>query len=205
MASGIHTAVAGHRREDSSIVHADSRLLEAERDQRRRGRQDQLDLGDLRRDAEDVDVALGELPETALLRSLGSPDRPDLDRLERIRQGRPIVGVVARERHREIEAETEVREVFLPLHRYRVELRAALEDLVDQLLVLAPAAAQQELQVLEGRRLHATESVTLVRRQDRRGGLIAKLYLGWKQILHSAGRRGVELHGHGQAFASAVW
>ena len=76
--------MAGHRREDSSIVHADSRLLEAERDQRRRGRQDQLDLGDLRRDAEDVDVALGELPIPASLRLLRAPDRPDLDGPERL-------------------------------------------------------------------------------------------------------------------------
>ncbi len=63
-------------------------MLEAEVDEGLGGRQDELDLGDLGGDAQNVDVALGELPEATLLRALGPPDRADLDRLEAGRAAR---------------------------------------------------------------------------------------------------------------------
>src|SRR5262249_20844296 len=68
------------------------------------------------------------------------------------------------------------------------------EDLVDQLLVLAPAAAQQELEVFERRRLDPAKAVALVGGQDRRRGAVPELDLRRKEVLHAAGRRRVELH-----------
>src|SRR5215510_14395196 len=193
VARSVDPAVRGHRGQDAPVVHTDPRLLEPERDQGGGGRQDELDLGDLGGHAQDVDVALDELAEAALLRPLGPPHRSDLDRLERVGQDRPIVGVVPRERHREVEAEPEIGEIVLAVRR-RIQLRAALEYLVDQLLVLAAAAAEQELQILERGRLDATEPVALVRGQDRGRRPVAKLDLGREQVLHAARRRRVELH-----------
>ena len=140
VAAGLDAAEGRHRAQDPSVVQADTRTLEPELDERLRGRQDELDLGDLGDHAQDVDVALGELPEAALLRALGAPDRPDLDRLERVGQLGSMVGIVPRERYRQIEAQPEIGEIIFAGGR-GVELGAALENLVDQLLVLAAAAA----------------------------------------------------------------
>ena len=178
MASRLDAAVGGHRRQDPSIVHADPRPLEAELGQGLGGREDELDLRDLGGHAEDIDVALGELPKAALLGSLGPPHRTDLDRLERVGQRGSIVRVVPRERHREIEAQPEIGEVVFTLRRRGVELRATLQDLVYQFLVLAPATAHQEPKVLERRRLDPSKAVPFVRGQDRGRRAVPKLHLG---------------------------
>ena len=117
-------------------------VREAQRGERLGGRQDQLDLRPPR-DAtpEHVDVALGELAEAALLGPLRPPHRADLDGLERLGQPGVVLGVVARQRHRQVEAQAEVGQLVAPRRRGGLELLAALEDLEDQLLVLAAVAA----------------------------------------------------------------
>src|SRR5262249_19627877 len=99
--------------------------------------------------AQDIDVALGELAEAPLLRALGAPHRPDLDGLEGVGQLGPMVGVVPRERHRQIEAQSQVGEVLFAGRARGVELGPTLEDFVDQLLVLASVAALEQAKVLE--------------------------------------------------------
>src|SRR5262249_33033038 len=109
-------------------------------------------------------------------------------------------------------AQPAIGEILFALRRRRVELRAALEDLVDELLVFAAAAAQQELQVFERRRLDPAKAIALVGGQDRRGGAVAELHLRREHVLHAARRRRVELHARSdpatdmaaQAVASAV-
>ena len=84
--------------------------VEAQRVQRRRRRRDQLDLGQLARLADDVDVALHELAVAALLRTLGPPDRRDLDRPEHGRQLGAVGRVEPGERNGQVEAQAEVGE-----------------------------------------------------------------------------------------------
>ena len=86
LTGGVEAAMRRDRGEQPPVVQADRRALEAERQERLGGREDELDLRDLGRDPQDVDVALGELPEPALLGPLGAPHRADLDGLERVRQ-----------------------------------------------------------------------------------------------------------------------
>ena len=102
--------------------------LETKLEERLGGRKDELDLRDLGCHAQNIDVTLGELAKAPLLRPLGPPYRPDLDRFERIGERRPVVRVVARERHGEVEAQPEIGEILLSMGGDRVTLRASLES-----------------------------------------------------------------------------
>src|SRR4030095_14826777 len=102
----------------------------------------------------------------------------------------------SRERHRQIEAKPEVGQIVLASRGGGVELGASLADLVDQLLVLASAAALQQAKVLESRRLDPAKAVAPVRGQDRRRRAVTQLHFGRQLILHAARRRRVELHRH---------
>ena len=181
-------APAGHRGQEAAVVDPHREALEAERAERLRGGEDQLDLGDLRRDAEDVDVALGELPVAAALRPLGAPDRPDLHRPEGIRQLREIVRVVPGERHRQVEAEAQVGQVGLGRGRAQVQLLPALEHLEDELLVLAAGPAGEKLEALQRRRLDAPKPVPAVHAEDRPRRGVAQLRLGGQDVPHAARR-----------------
>jgi hypothetical protein len=109
---------------------------------------------------QDIDIALGELAEPAFW-GRSAPHRADLDRLERIGQRRPIVSVVPRERHRLNRSAARGRRGLLTVYRRSIELRSALQDLVDQLLVL-PAAAAPRVSGFRARRLDAPEPIALV-------------------------------------------
>jgi hypothetical protein len=148
---------------------------------------DELDLGEGRAQAEDVDVALGELPVAALLRLLRAEDRADLDRPEGLGQARVHVGVVARQRHGEIEAQPEVR--LLARVRGR-ELLAALHDLEHELLVVAPLGSEQSGEALDGGGLDPREAIRGVDIEDSRGRPVARCNLRRQQVAHPLGRHG---------------
>ena len=203
MALRREPAPAGHGAKEPAIADSHREPLEPEGAQRLRRREDQLDLGDLRRDTEDVDVALGELPVTAPLRTLGAPDGSDLHCAERLRQLPVVVGIVPGERHREIEPEAEVGEVRLGGDGAEVQLLPALEHLEDQLLVVAAPAAGEQLQALQGRRLDAAESVPAIHGEDRPGRRVAQLRLGGQDVPHAARRLGREPSRHRDRAPSA--
>ena len=119
-------AVPGDQAEDPPIVDPHGQVREAQPRQRL-ARWPGSARPRPRRSAcpSDVDVALGELPEPPLLRPLGPPHRPDLDRLERIGQLGVVLRVVARQRHGEVEAQPEVGElVARPLGALEIFARA---------------------------------------------------------------------------------
>src|SRR5882724_11524750 len=165
-------AASGKPQWQATIVDPHREIGESQPRQRVGGGEDQLDLDERRGQAEHVDVALGELAEAALLRPLRAPHRPDLDGLQRIGQPRMVLGVVARERHREVEAQAEVGQILARASR-RLQLLAALHDLEDELLVLAALAAGEQRQVLERGRLDAPEAVGAVDGDDLAYGGVA--------------------------------
>ena len=99
------------RSQNAAVVDADAATFEPECCERRRGRGDELDLGECRRFADDVDIALHELTEPPLLWPLSPPDRRDLNRPENLRQLRLMRRVEPRKRHRQIEPQTQIGEV----------------------------------------------------------------------------------------------
>ncbi len=196
-------APGGHRGQEAAVVDPHGQPLEPERAERLRGGQDQLDLGDLGRDAEDVDVALGELAVPAPLGALGAPDRADLHRPQGLRQLRMVLRVVAAERHGEVEAETQVGQVGLGRRRAQVQLLPALEHLEDELLVLAAAPAGEELEALQGRRLDAPKPVPAVHAEDRPRRGVAQLRLGGQDVSHAPGGLAGRPTGHRGSVPSA--
>ena len=106
-----------------------------------------------------VDVALVELAEASLRRAIGAPHRLDLISLEKLRQVVLILRDDARERHREVVSQREV--------RFAAGLvLAALEDLEDELVALFAVLPEERLNVLERRRFERLESVPLVHLAD---------------------------------------
>src|SRR6185295_15726107 len=103
---------------------------------------------------------------------------------------------VAGQRHGEIEAQAEVGQIAGATVQRPLEVLPALEDLEDQLLVLAAVAAGQQGQALQRRRLDAAEAVTAIDREDALGGGVAQLDLVGQHVARAARRSGVELGGH---------
>ena len=147
----------GDQREDAAIVDAHGEIGESQPRQRLRRRQDQLDFDHRRGHAEHVDIALGELAEASLLGPLRAPHRADLDRLERVGQPGVVLGVVAGQRHRQVVAQAKVGQLALPRANRGLQIFTALENLEDQLLVVAALAADEQWQALQRRRLDAPE------------------------------------------------
>jgi len=101
-----------------------------------------------------------------------------------------IVRVVADERHREVEPQAQVRQILRAARRR--ELLPALQDPVDQLLVLAAVAPEQQAEALHRGRLDADEAVAPVDGQDLGHRPVAQRDFLGKHVPHAAGRRGVE-------------
>ena len=105
-----------------------------------------------------------------------------------------IVGVVPGQRHREIEAQSEIGQ-RLSVAR-RLKTLAALEDLEDELLVLAAFAAGEEAETLHRRRLDPDEAPATIDVEDRGQGAVAQVDFIGEHVAHASrwGRR--EVHGH---------
>ncbi len=98
--------------ENLAVVDAHGEAGEAERGDGVGGGAHQLDLGQLRRLAHDIDIALDELAITPRLRTFGAPDRANLNHFEGRRELRDVVGVVARQRRRQIVAQAQINQVI---------------------------------------------------------------------------------------------
>ena len=92
-------AVLRHGFQNAAVVHTYGETGKADFSQQRGGSQDQLNLRQIGGIAQDIDIALVELPETALLRPVRPPYRPDLQRFKGLRQFRSVVGIKAGQRN----------------------------------------------------------------------------------------------------------
>ncbi len=121
--------------------------------QQRAGRHiNQLHLGIGAFVAQDVDVALHEFTQAALLWALGTV-HPVSDHLERRGELLPVGRVVSRERQRQIVPQAHVGKLFFAAGGQRLfQLVAALEHLEDQVQVVAAVAFVQVLHVFHNRR-----------------------------------------------------
>ncbi len=88
-----------------------------------------------------------------------------------------VLGVVPRQGHGEVEAQPVLGELATGALG-RLEILPALEYLEDQLLVLAPLAAHEQAEALEGGRFDPAKSEGAVHRDDLLGGGVAQVDLG---------------------------
>ena len=186
-----------HAGQQAAVVDPDGGVGQPERVDRREGRDEQLGLGLDAGLADDVDVALHELAEAALLRALGAPHRRDLDRAEHRRQLGAVAGVEPGERHGQVEAQPEVDEVEGLLGGGEISSRrqSALEHAEGELLVVAAEPRVQALAVLHDRRLDLVETVGPVALPDDAEHALAPLLLGGEEVAHAA--RGIYGSCHG--------
>src|SRR5262249_27542297 len=107
---------------------------------------------------------------------------------------RVIVGVVARQRHREVETQSEIGQLLGVAGR--AQPLAALEDLEDELLVLAALAAREQGQTLHRRSLDPHESPSAIDVENGSQRPVAQRDFVGQDIAHPARRGRRELHGH---------
>ena len=187
-----------HSAQNLPVVDVDGEIGQADLAQdpgdHRGGRGDQLDLGQAAVVAEDVDVALRELTEASLLRVVRAPDVAQLHRLERGGQLFPVVGVVARQRQRQVVAQAVVGQLAVALLEGALQLRAALHDLEDQLLIVAALLGGQVLDVLHHRRLDLHEAVGGIALLDHAQHMLAQAHVGGEHIAHALDGRLDKFH-----------
>ena len=105
-----------------------------------------------------------------------------------------VLRVPARERQREVEAQTQVREVRLFGGR-ALERLAAPHDLEDQLLVFAAALSRKHRQILDGRSRDGLEAERAVDARDRLHGASSRRDLVGQKVSKSRRRGRGEGHG----------
>ena len=154
----------------------------------------QLGLGQHRRLADHVDVALIELPVPAALRPVRPPHRSHLQRPERHRQRRVVVPVEPGQRHGQVVAQAQVDELAQRRAGRHLRRQPAPQHLEDQLLVVAALAAAQPVDVLQRRRLDPLVAEPPVHRGDRLEHMITDSDVSGQQVPHSPGRTVVDLH-----------
>ena len=139
--------------QEPAVGQPDGHVGQADGGQRLGGGLDQLGLGQDGRLADDVDVALVELPVAALLRPLGPPDRADLQGPERHREAAPGWRRRTGSADGQVVAQAQVDQVAQRGARRDLGRQAALEDLEDELLVVGALARLQAVDVLQRRGL----------------------------------------------------
>ena len=163
------------------MIQADHEVVEPELGQRIRHRGAQLRLHDRRGRSERVDVALVELAEPAARRTIGPPHRLDLVALEQPRQPGLVLRDHARQRHRQVVAQRQVRLAGgLVL--------AALQDLENELIALISILPHQRLEVLDRGRLQRLEAVALVHTLDDADDVLASPHVLREEVAHAARR-----------------
>ena len=168
-----------HAPEQHAVVETHHEVGEAERAQHVAHRRAHLRFDDRRARTDRVDVALIELTEAATRRAVRAPDGLNLVALEEARQLSAVLRDDARERHRQVVAQGQVRfarrlVLSAPQH-FENELRAFLAIL-----------PRQRLDVLERRRLERLEPVSPVNGLDDADDVVAASYILGEKVTHAA-------------------
>src|SRR4051812_47094822 len=163
------------------MIQLDDEVSEAERAQHLADGRDHFRFDDRRRRSNGVHVALVELAEPPPRGTVGAPHRLNLVALEEPRQLAAIVSDHARERHRQVVAQREIRLARgLPF--------AAAQHLVYELVALFAVLPRQRLDVLERRRLERLETIALVDAPDDVDDVLPPPDIVGKKIAHAARR-----------------
>ena len=179
------------------MVQADVEVVEPQLGQHVRRRGANLGLDQRRRRADGVDVALIELAEAPARRPVGPPHRLHLIPLEILGQLRLVVGDDARQRHREVVAQRQV--------RFAAGLvLAALQDLENELVAFVAVLAQQRLEVLHRGRLDRLEAVALVDARHHRHHVLPAADVVGQEVAHPARGLGSSAAHSGSATPSSA-
>ena len=147
---------------------------------------DQFHLGVGGAVAQNVDVALHELAQTALLGALGTEHTVGLNHLEGAGQLVLVGGIVAAQGQGEVVAQAHVGELLgVAGVQGGGELVAALEHLEDQVQVVAAVGLVQIFHVLQHRGGDALKAGRTVGLQDLALDVVAQGLLGGQQVAHA--------------------
>ena len=173
--------------EDAAVVDPQTHPLEVEGVE---GLGDGLEDAGLRDDrgrAEEVDVALIEFAEAPALRPVRAPHGLDLVALEPPGQVVPVPRHDAGERHREVVAEPEVRQLRdAGVGGQRGQALTPLQDAEDELVALVAILPEQHVEPLHRRRLERDEAVPLVRALDLIDDHPARSHRAGEEVAHAA-------------------
>ena len=197
-----NTKTRDNSSQDATVVDADRASIrpgEAESLECCSCRRDEFDLGERTSLTDDVDVALDELAEATLLRTLRTPDRSDLDGPEHFRQFGPMSRIEACEGNGQVEAQSEVSEFEgVPGVRCLLErflLQVAFHDRERQFLVVAAEAGVKSCAVLDDGCFDLIEAVLTKSASNHRQHMLAPGLVRRKKVTHSAGRVHLACHG----------
>ena len=175
-----------HPAEDAAVVDVDGEAVEADAQQGAGGHVDELDLGVGALVAQNVDVALDELAQTALLGALGAEDAVGLDDLEGVGELVLVGGVEAAQGQGQVIAQTHVGELF------RVagvqgggELVAALEHFEDEVQVVAAVGLVEVFHILQHGGGDALEAGCAVSLENFALNVVAQGLLVGQKVAHT--------------------
>ena len=173
--------------QNGSIVDANGEFREADFGEQLADDEDDLGIGGDAFGADRVEVALHELAEAAALRVFAAPDAGDVVALERRAEFADVLGGEAGERHGEVEAEADV-------------AAAVVLKAVELLVGFGAAFAEEDFEILEGRRVDRAEAVGAKDAAGRLHDLLARQH-GFRQIVAEAFERpGLNSRGrHGES------
>ena len=175
-----------HAAQDAAVIDVDREAGEADVQQSTGGHVDELYLSIGRRIAQNVDIALYELAQTALLRALGAEHTVGLDHLEGAGQLVLVGGIVAAQGQGEVIAQAHVGELFRVAGvQGSSELVAALEHLEDEVQVVAAVGFVEVLHILQHGGGDALEAGRTVGLQNLALNVIAQGLLCGQQIAHT--------------------
>ena len=175
-----------HPTQDAAVVDVDGEAGKADVQQRAGGHIDQLHLGVGGGIAQNVDIALHELAQTALLRALGAEHPVGLDHLEGVGQLVLVGGVVAAQRQGEVVAQTHIGQLLgIAGVQGSGQLIAALEHLEDQVQVVAAVGFVQIFHILQHGGGDALKTGRAVGLQNLALNVIAQGLFGGQQVPHT--------------------
>ncbi len=182
-----NTEAVQHPAQQTAMIEPDHEVGEPEPLQHVADRGADLDLDNRRARPDGVDVALIELTKPAARRPIRPPHRLNLVALEEPRQLAAMLGDDARQRHRQVVAQRQVR------FPGGLVLTTA-QDLENQLRALVAVLPRERLDVLERRRFEGLEPIALIDVPDHANHVVPAPYIVGQKITHAA--RGARLVWH---------
>ena len=165
--------------ENRPVVDANREFREADLGEQLADDEDDLGIGGDALGADRVEIALHELAEAAALRVLAAPDGGDVVALERRAELADVLGGEAGQRHGEVEAQADV-------------AAAVVLKAVELLVGFRAAFAEQDFEILEGRRIDRAEAVRAKHAPGRVHDLLARQHRLRQIVAEALERAGLD-------------
>ena len=175
-----------HPAQDAAVINVDGKAGKADVQQSAGSHVDQFHLGVGGGVTQNVDIALHELPQTALLGALSAEHPVGLDDLEGVGQLVLVGGVVAAQRQGEVVAQTHVGQLLgVAGVQGSGQLITALEHLEDQVQVVAALGFVQIFHILQHGGGDPLKTGSAVGLQNLALNVIAQGLFGGQQVPHT--------------------